>query len=92
MHRDRCVWAITWGYFTPLTAGSIISPAYRSRSLWCKVVVERCLEDDRDGLQNKVNAAELQLERLRHAELGVEGHSDGLGSVWRAACRARARA
>ena len=51
-------------YSTPLTAGSIISLAYRSRSLWCKVVVERPPEDGGGGLSGKLNAAELQLELL----------------------------
>ena len=70
LHRNRCVESISWVYPTPLTAASIISLAYRSRSRWCKVVVERPPEDGRGGLQNKLNAAELLLGRLGHASVG----------------------
>ena len=66
LHRNRCAVPISWVYFTPLTAGSIISLVYRSRSLWCKVVVERLHEAGRGGLPGKLNAAELQLELLMH--------------------------
>ena len=70
LHRNRCVESISWVYPTPLTAGSIISLAFRSRSLWCKVVVERPPQDGGGGLQNKLNAAELLLGRLGHASIG----------------------
>ena len=70
LHCNRCVASISWVYSTPLTAGSIISLAYRSRSLWCKAVIERPPEDGRGGLQNKLNAAELLLGRLGHVSVG----------------------
>ena len=75
LHRNRCVESISWVYPTSLTAGSIISLAYRSRSLWCKVVVERPPEDGRGGLQNKLNAAELQLELLMHVAARPGGYA-----------------
>ena len=64
LHRKRCAVPIPWVYFTPLTAVSLVSPVYRSCSLWCKVVVERLHKDGRGGLLGKLNAAELQLELL----------------------------
>ena len=76
LHCNRCVVSISWVYPTPLTAGSIISLAYRSRSLWCKVVVERPPEDGRDGLQNKLNAAELLLGRLGHVFVGQDRRAE----------------
>ena len=54
----------------PLTAGSMISLAYRSRSLWCQVVVERPPEDGGGGLSGKLNASELLLGRLGHVAVG----------------------
>ena len=78
LHRNRCVVSVSWVYFTPLTAGSIISLAYRSRSLWCKVVVERPPEDGRGGLQNKLNAAELVLGRLGHVFVGQDRRAEPL--------------
>ena len=50
LHRNRCVGSISWVYFTSLTACSIIPPAYRSRSLWCKVVVVMHPEADHGWL------------------------------------------
>lgn len=70
LHRNRCAVPISLVYSTPLTAGSIISLVYRSRYLWCKVVVERLHEDGRGGLPGKLNAAELQLELLEHVAVG----------------------
>lgn len=76
LHRNRCVEPISWVYSTPLTAGSIISLAYRSRSPWCKVVVERLPEDGRDGLLNKPNASELLLGRLGHVPVGRDRRAE----------------
>ena len=75
LHRNRCVESIFCVYSTPLTVGSVVSLAYRSRSLWCKVVVERPREDGRGGLQNKLNAAELQLELLMHVAARPGGYA-----------------
>ena len=66
LHRKRCAVPISWVYFTPLTAVSLVSLVYRSCSLWCKVVVERLHKDGRGGLLGKLNAAELKLELLMH--------------------------
>ena len=76
LHRNRCVVSTSWVYPTPLTAGSIISLAYRSRSLWCKVVVERPPEDGRGGLQYKLNAAELLLGRLGQVFVGQDRRAE----------------
>ena len=76
LHRNRCVVSISWVYPAPLTAGSIISLAYRSRSLWSKVVVERPPEDGCGGLQNKLNAAELLLGLLGHASMGRDRRAE----------------
>ena len=73
LHRNRCVWSISWVYFTSLTADSIIPPAYRSRSLWCKVVVERHPEADHGWPSGKLNALELELELLTHVAARLVG-------------------
>ena len=73
LHRNRCVGSISWVYFTSLTAGSIIPPAYRSRSLWCKVVVVRRPEADHGWLSGKLNALELELELLTHVAARLVG-------------------
>ena len=73
LHRNRCVGSILWVYFTSLTAGSIIPPAYRSRSLWCKVVVVRRPEADHGWLSGKLNALELELELLTHVAARLAG-------------------
>ena len=76
LHCNRCVQSISWVYSTPLTVGSIISLAYRSRYLWCKVVVERLPEDGHGGLQHKLNAAMLQLELLVHVAARPGGYAE----------------
>ena len=81
LHCNRCVESISWVYSTPLTVGSIISLAYRSRYLWCKVVVERLPEDGRGGLQHKLNAAMLLRGRLGHVSSGRDRRAK---PVWRA--------
>ena len=73
LHCNRCVQSISWVYFTPLTVGSIISLAYRSRYLWCKVVVERLPEADHGWLSGKLNALELELELLTHVAARLVG-------------------
>jgi len=73
LHCNRCVVPILWVYFTSLTAGSIIPPAYRSRSLWCKVVVVRHPEADHGWLSGKLNALELELELLTHVAARLVG-------------------
>ena len=73
LHCNRCVVPISWVYFTSLTAGSIIPPAYRSRSLWCKVVVERLPEPDHGWLSGKINALELEPELLTHVAARLVG-------------------
>ena len=76
LHRNRCVESISWVHWPSLTAGSMIPLAYRSRSLWCKVVIERPPEDGRGGLQNKLNAAELLLGRLGHVFVGQDRRAE----------------
>ena len=73
LHCNRCVQSISWVYSTPLTVGSIISLAYRSRYLWCKVVVERLPEADHGWLSGKLNALELELELLTHVAARLVG-------------------
>ena len=73
LHRNRCVGSISWVYFTSLTAGSTIPPAYRSRSLWCKVVVVWHPEADHGWLSGKLNALELELELLTHVAARLVG-------------------
>ena len=73
LHCNRCVESISWVYSTPLTVGSIISLAYRSRYLWCKVVVERLPEADHGWLSGKINALELEPELLTHVAARLVG-------------------
>ena len=73
LHRNRCVESISWVHWPSLTAGSMIPLAYRSRSLWCKVVDERLPEAGRSGLSGKPDAAELKLELLMHVAARLAG-------------------
>ena len=76
VHLNRCVVSISWTYCAPLTAGSSVSVAFRSRFLWSKVVVATRPEDSADGLSGKLNAAELQLELIMHVAARPGGHAE----------------
>ena len=73
-HRCFCVRPIALMYFAPLTAGSMIARVGRSWFPCTTVVVEQRPEDGRGVLLGKLNAAELQLELLRHVAVGHDGH------------------
>ena len=73
LHCNRCVVPISWVYFTCLTTGSIISLAYRSRYLWCKVVVVMHPEADHGWLSGKLNALELEMELLTYVAARLVG-------------------
>ena len=78
LHRNRCVESISWVHWPPLTAGWMVSLAYRSRSLWCKVVVERLPEADRSGLSGKPDAAELLPGLLMYVATDQAGCADAV--------------
>ena len=76
LHRNRCAESISWVNWPYLTTRSMIPLAYRSRSLWCKVVDERLPEAGRSGLSGKPDAAELRLELHRHVAVGRGGRAE----------------
>ena len=86
LHRNRCVESISWVHLPPLTAGCMVSLAHRSRSLWCKVVVERLPEADRCVMSGKPDAAELLPVLLMYVATDQAGCADAVITAVRVFC------